>query len=185
MRAIVVQRRVPVRRIACVRRRPLRIGRIVRSRNDGRMLEQTGWITVIRCEHGARRQRNGECEKQALHGLLTDGVASRGQQQEGARYWGALHLRGGGLAPSRQRGPRRWLRSVWIFLARGRFAAKTPAHEGWISLDFLGFSRPNRDLSMGYAESTAEIFSSRFFPRVGRRRSGRSHSWHAEAHDDL
>jgi hypothetical protein len=42
-------------------------------------------------------------------------------------------------------------RSVWVFLARGHFAAKTPVYEGWISLDFLGFSRPNRDLSMGCA----------------------------------
>jgi hypothetical protein len=40
---------------------------------------------------------------------------------------------------------------VWVFLAPGRFAAKTPADEGWISLDFLGFSRQNLDLSMGYA----------------------------------
>jgi hypothetical protein len=45
-----------------------------------------------------------------------------------------------------------WFRAfVWVFLAPGRFAAKTRAHEGWISLDFLGFSRPNRDFSMGYA----------------------------------
>jgi hypothetical protein len=36
-------------------------------------------------------------------------------------------------------------------LARRRFAAKTPADEGWIPLDFLGFSRPNRYFSMGYA----------------------------------
>jgi hypothetical protein len=31
---------------------------------------------------------------------------------------------------------------------------KTPDYEGWISLDFLGFSRPNRDFSMGYAKSS-------------------------------
>jgi hypothetical protein len=31
---------------------------------------------------------------------------------------------------------------------------KTPDYEGWISLDFLGFSRPNRDFSMGYARSS-------------------------------
>jgi hypothetical protein len=30
-------------------------------------------------------------------------------------------------------------------------AAKAPVFEGWKSLDFLGFSRPNRDFSMGYA----------------------------------
>ena len=28
---------------------------------------------------------------------------------------------------------------IWVFLARGRFAAKAPGHEGWILLDFLGF----------------------------------------------
>ena len=34
--------------------------------------------------------------------------------------------------------PRRWSgRSVWVFLAPGRFAAKTPDHEGWLSLDSL------------------------------------------------
>jgi hypothetical protein len=49
-------------------------------------------------------------------------------------------------------GPRRWSgRSVWVFLAPGRFAAKARADERWILLDFLGFSRPNRDFSMGYA----------------------------------
>ena len=69
MRAIVVQRRVPVgrtacfRRAACVWRGPLRIGRIVRSRNDGRMLEQTRRIAVFRCKRGACRQRDGKCEK--------------------------------------------------------------------------------------------------------------------------
>src|SRR5271163_2141911 len=50
-------------------------------------------------------------------------------------------------------------RSVWVFLARGCFAAKTPDHVGWISLDFLGFSRPNRDFSMGYAGFSGKNFS--------------------------
>ena len=27
---------------------------------------------------------------------------------------------------------------IWVFLARGRFAAKAPGHEGWILLDFGG-----------------------------------------------
>ena len=50
------------------------------------------------------------------------------------------------------RGARRLVRLIWVLLARGRFAAKTPAHDYWILLDFLGkFSRPNGDLSMGYA----------------------------------
>ena len=36
------------------------------------------------------------------------------------------------------------------FLGPGRFAAKTLIYGYWIFLDFLGFPRPNRDLSMGY-----------------------------------
>jgi hypothetical protein len=46
----------------------------------------------------------------------------------------------------------------WVFLAGRRFTAKTVVYEGWIVLDFLGFSRPNRDLSMGYAEKARQIF---------------------------
>jgi hypothetical protein len=40
-----------------------------------------------------------------------------------------------------------------------RFAAKTPVYDYWISLDFLGFSRANRDFSMGYADFLANFFS--------------------------
>jgi hypothetical protein len=40
---------------------------------------------------------------------------------------------------------------VWVFLGSRRLAAKTPGFEGWKGLDFLGFSRPNRAFSMGYA----------------------------------
>ena len=59
-------------------------------------------------------------------------------------------------------------RSVWVFLARRRFAAKTPAIEGWIHVDFLGFSRANRDFSMGYTDKTVKNFSSRFSRGVGK-----------------
>jgi hypothetical protein len=48
------------------------------------------------------------------------------------------------------------------FLAPGRLTAKTPIYRYWISLDFLGFSRPNRDLSMGLNA----IFAERIFPRA-------------------
>jgi hypothetical protein len=34
----------------------------------------------------------------------------------------------------------------------------------WISLDFLGFSRPNLDLSMGYTRFSAEGFFCALFP---------------------
>ena len=51
---------------------------------------------------------------------------------------------------------------IWVSLACRRFAAKTPDFGGWISLDFLGFSRPNRDFSMGYED---KVFSSRFCRR--------------------
>jgi hypothetical protein len=45
------------------------------------------------------------------------------------------------------------------FLEVGRFAAKSPGDGYWILLDFLGFSRPNRDFSMGYAGFSRENFS--------------------------
>jgi hypothetical protein len=50
-------------------------------------------------------------------------------------------------------------------LAPRRFVAKTTDYKGWIILDFLGFSRPDRDFSMGYTEFSEENFSSRFFPK--------------------
>jgi hypothetical protein len=59
------------------------------------------------------------------------------------------------------KGPRRW--SIWFFLAHGHFAAKTPDNAYWISLDFLGFSRPNRELSMGYAAFIGKNFSHALF----------------------
>jgi hypothetical protein len=52
------------------------------------------------------------------------------------------------------------------------FVAKTPDYKGWICLDFLGFSRPNRDLSMSYTGKTAEIFFARLFPGVKRAAGG-------------
>jgi hypothetical protein len=48
---------------------------------------------------------------------------------------------------------------------------KTRLFDRWISLDFLGFSRPNRDFSMGYAGFSLENFSSRFL--LGVRSAGR------------
>src|SRR3984957_14162478 len=51
------------------------------------------------------------------------------------------------------------------FLGTSRFAAKTLGFGGWKSLDFLGFSRPNRDLSMGYTRFSEDFFSSRFCRR--------------------
>jgi hypothetical protein len=54
----------------------------------------------------------------------------------------------------------------WFFLASRHFAAKTPPFDRWFSLDFLGFSRPNRDLSMGYARFSLKNFSRLFLPKV-------------------
>jgi hypothetical protein len=51
------------------------------------------------------------------------------------------------------------------FLGTAPFAAKTQDYEGWKSLDFLGFSRPNRDLSMGYARFSEKFISHRFWRR--------------------
>ena len=47
-------------------------------------------------------------------------------------------------------------------MASNGFAAKTPGYEGWISLDFLGFSRQNLDLSMSYAGFSLDQISRRF-----------------------
>jgi hypothetical protein len=44
------------------------------------------------------------------------------------------------------------------FLATLQFRHETQTFSRWISLDFLGFSRPNRDLSMGYSGQTATKF---------------------------
>jgi hypothetical protein len=47
----------------------------------------------------------------------------------------------------------------WTFLDGRLFAAKAPSLTCWISLDFLGFSRQNLDLSMSYADSSEEKIS--------------------------
>jgi hypothetical protein len=65
---------------------------------------------------------------------------------------------------------------TWVF----RF--KAPAFGGWKSLDFLGFSRPNRDFSMGYTGFSAKKISRALWTRRdGNRRDVRRRSWHAEA----
>ena len=83
--AIVVQRLVSLWRIACIRRRPLRIRRIVWSRNDGRMLEQARRIAVIRRERGARRQRGDEGDDQSFHGRPLMALPRADINQDGAR----------------------------------------------------------------------------------------------------
>jgi hypothetical protein len=71
----------------------------------------------------------------------------------------------------------------WIFLARRRFAAKVPAYGRWISLDFLGFSRPNRDLSMGYAAYSGKNFSPSFSLALRGAGTGACGRGHAEGQD--
>jgi hypothetical protein len=56
--------------------------------------------------------------------------------------------------------------SIWIFLAPPSLAAKAWRRDYWILLDFLGFSRKNLDLSMGYRDFAAKDFSYPFFPDV-------------------
>jgi hypothetical protein len=48
------------------------------------------------------------------------------------------------------------------FLGGSLFLRKTQDYEGWKSLDFLGFSRPNLDLSMGYAGFSGNFFLAPF-----------------------
>jgi hypothetical protein len=56
------------------------------------------------------------------------------------------------------------------FLGSPRFAAKTLEYRYWIYLDFLGFSRADRDFSMGYADKSEKLFS---FPLLVSRPSHR------------
>jgi hypothetical protein len=51
---------------------------------------------------------------------------------------------------------------ILVFLERRRFVAKSPIMRGWFCLDFLGFSRPNRDFSMAYTDKREKDSSSRF-----------------------
>jgi hypothetical protein len=58
-------------------------------------------------------------------------------------------------------------RSIWVFLDHRGFAPNGPKTRlgfPWISLDFLGFSRPNRDFSMGYAGFSAKKISRALLP---------------------
>jgi hypothetical protein len=48
--------------------------------------------------------------------------------------------------------------TIWVFLGRGCSVKKAPAYEGLIFLDFLGFFRPDPDLSMGYTAFSENNF---------------------------
>jgi hypothetical protein len=52
------------------------------------------------------------------------------------------------------------------FLGAWPFRYETLDNECWFFLDFLGFSRPNLDLSMGYTDFSAKNFSWPFAPVV-------------------
>jgi hypothetical protein len=51
------------------------------------------------------------------------------------------------------------------FLGTSPFRRETLGFVGWKSLDFLGFSGPNRELSMGYTRFSVEHFFLRFCRR--------------------
>jgi hypothetical protein len=69
------------------------------------------------------------------------------------------------------------------FLGPSPFRCEDPAYEGWISLDFLGFSRSNRDFSTSYAGFSQEEFSHAFSPEAANRRNERLRFGHAEPQD--
>jgi hypothetical protein len=50
-------------------------------------------------------------------------------------------------------------------------------------LDFLGFSRVKRALSIGYTGFSLENFSSRFLPKVGVAETRNHRSWKAKGQD--
>ncbi len=70
---------------------------------------------------------------------------------------------------------------VWVFLARAVWRRKPT----FVAIGLLGFpwiSRPNRDLSMGYADFRWRNFSGPW-PRRRQRRNGLLRSWRADAQD--
>ena len=76
---------------------------------------------------------------------------------------------------------RRWSgRSVLVFLAPGRFAAKTPDHEGWISLDSLVRIETYQWVTRHKAE---KLFSRASCLAFERRWDGSPRSWHVEGQD--
>jgi hypothetical protein len=56
------------------------------------------------------------------------------------------------------------------FLGPWLLLAKNPDFGDLICLDFLGFSRQDRDFSMGYADKTNKLFSLRLLAFEGRER---------------
>jgi hypothetical protein len=66
------------------------------------------------------------------------------------------------------------------FLGLGPFSRENPDFEGWKGLDFLGFSRPNRAFSMGYAGFSLKEISRALLPPHPNRGSGDPRSWAAE-----
>jgi hypothetical protein len=48
------------------------------------------------------------------------------------------------------------------FLGASPFRRESQGNDDWISLDFLGFSRPNRAFSKGYKDISANFFSHGF-----------------------
>jgi hypothetical protein len=50
------------------------------------------------------------------------------------------------------------------FLGHGPFGRENPCFEGWKGLDFLGFSRPERDISMSYAGFSLNEISRALLP---------------------
>jgi hypothetical protein len=65
------------------------------------------------------------------------------------------------------------------FLGPRRFAAKTQSFEGWKSLDFLGFSRPNQAFSMSYDEFSPKRISRALLPPRQNRGNGDPRFWPA------
>jgi hypothetical protein len=74
---------------------------------------------------------------------------------------GALAWDGSGVGRLQCGGPATLARAIHLdFLGGSRFGREIPDSDYWISLDFLGFSRPNLDFSMGYMDKSVELFFS-------------------------
>jgi len=118
-----------------------------------------------------RRSRRGAPMQNLAHSASFESLDKDAPSKAGTKHLGRFALDGAGSPASR---PTDWnlIRSIWIFLASGRFAAKTTAKACWISLDFLGFSRPYRYFSMGYTEFCAKNFLRALCPWSRQPRTG-------------
>jgi len=134
------------------------VGRSTRTLLKSSSASRSATLTIVRSPL-TEKPTNGNPVTFSRKARVSDLVSSRNIAPEGQEPRHARPVRRALSASA----------SDLAFLGSRRFAAKTPDFAYWILLDFLGFSRPNRDLSMGCAGISAAFFTR---PRLGRKALG-------------